>query len=180
MKKMFLLSFLLSLIIFACKNPPEGGIDPEQEVFFEVNYTNYAWGYHNYGFYIDKEGNCYSYKNINNDHWKPVYQDKFTLEELYQKYQDKEQFAQVTEKGLKDHINLIKGASEGEIADDGPDGADAGLVTYIAYRYDPLSKYYLMTVLKIKGDDNKMNKSPEALQLVVWLDSLNDMFKSFP
>ena len=43
------------LLLPACSNE-EFPVPDDQEIFFEVNYVNYAWGFQNDGFLIDKMG----------------------------------------------------------------------------------------------------------------------------
>lgn len=117
------------------------------ETVFEFNYTNYAWGQVNSGFYIDNSGNIHNYDNITNETNVVGTIPKAELQEKY--------------------LVLIK-ASFGKLTNITHGGFDMGSSTYTGYIANGTA-----ILLKLDGDYRQSNLSPYAEELVVWMQGIN-------
>ncbi len=62
---------------------------------------------------------------------------------------------EVGSKKLENHIQLIRGASLGELSKIHRQGADMGSGAYTCYKYDPNENAYQIIVLEVWGDNQQ-------------------------
>ena len=158
----------LMLITGACEkenyNAPE-----DQPVYFEYHYTNYAWGFQDFGWLIDQDGNIRSFHNPSDY--------KIGLKGAYLSLEDLEHnlgltdstIGKVGERDFEKYKNYIPAASEGEIGKSRSNAADAGSSVLSCYLYDPEKNAYQYVFLAQSGDWEQFNLSVEAEKLVKWL-----------
>jgi hypothetical protein len=153
------------------KNTDDNSLPKNQDYYFEVQYLNFAWGYNHHGLYIDKDGNCFSYKfNSNVEPWQHKSDSGFTKVELENKFsQNKEFKIKIDDKTLNDKINLISLAKAGKLTDGQHICADFGAITYIAYEFDKKDSLYKPIYLYQAGDLAFKNLSVAANTLYRWL-----------
>ena len=173
MRKILLALLIISL--HGCILTDDDQIDLDQSVYFEGEYINYAWGYSHYGFYIDGEGNIYSYRyNNNDDAWQ--YRDKkeLTEDEIMLKYQANKQLVGIIDLStLRQKALLIGNAVlKGSVSDTQQVGADMGQTNYICY-YINSNDLYQPVILSSDGDFEYHRTSEEAASLVQWLKGFN-------
>ncbi|UCH63285.1 MAG: hypothetical protein JSU77_02190 [Fidelibacterota bacterium] len=144
----------------------------EQEVLFEFQYINHAWGYQHSGSYIDGEGKVTSYQYTASDtHWAPADLNHPTEEELQDKYSHSPQEVKVIDPDtLIAKYGLIEEAAAGTYSDSLSLGADMGAYAYICYVYQPDTDRYDAVVLRLWGDWCYENLSPAAGKLAQWLE----------
>ena len=81
---------------------------------------------------------------------------------------------EVSASKLERKVQLIQGASGGELSKIHRQGADMGLGTYACYKFDPEQNAYQYILLSADGDYQQYNRSPEAGKLADWLSGLLD------
>lgn len=173
-----LLGLGIFLTSFSCeKNTASTSEDLEQQIFFELEYINFAWGAQLNGCYMDGSGNvfCYDYSNLapNQSFWQPNDSGLYTLEELTQKYQPaKTLLRKVPISKLTEKARLIAGASEGQFSPIHAVGADFGKQSLLCYVYNPDTERYRRILITVRGDFEYDNLSPEAEELRIWLNGL--------
>lgn len=169
---------LWSLLIFgllSCENKDisknEVFPNSNQLILFQVEHTNYAWGYTHSGILIDSAGNVGYFNNPKN--WHSMDTSGYISEsEMNDNISKIDTFYINVDKNiLLKNFNLVHYAAEGEITKPDMSGADMGETVYSAFSYDPVSKNYKHVLINQSGDWSIFNKSPEANQILNWLKS---------
>ncbi len=176
MKKLNLLSklFLLTIgigLLGCVKEEPQAKLDASQEVYFEVNYINFAWGKQVGGFLIDNTGAVKKIKD-------PKYLAEENKGQLTQN-QIKEKLALATEKKkeinlteLAKYTSLITSISSTNFSKRTQAGADMGSFTYTAYIYNDAEKVYKAIKLAEAGDWASENLDNNAKTITKWLKEI--------
>ena len=159
---------LLAFLLGACEmlecDSPMG-----QPVYFEYHYTNYAWGYQENGWIIDREGNIRSF-NLPVDFRYPDSTGYLTIGDLEHNLILTDSIVgNVDESEFEQYIEYIPAAAEGEIGKSKSIAADAGASVLSCYLYDKEKDAYKFVFLAQSGDWEQFNLSPEAEILVDWL-----------
>ena len=137
MKQALLLTLIVAGNIFA------------MEPLFQVEYTNYAWGYDNRGCMIDREGNIYSYGYGHSSNGKGIVN-----------------IGKVSQSKLTHANKLAEKAQLGKFTTTIV-GADGGSTLWSA-----TTEYGHLVELQLSGDSVGTNTSPEASELVAFLDGV--------
>ncbi|HWV29901.1 MAG TPA: hypothetical protein VN038_09625 [Dyadobacter sp.] len=167
-------SFLMSLCAIAVAialpacSDDEISVSDEQEILFEVNYVNYAWGFQNTGFLIDKTGRVRTYDKPKD--WKFAEDGPFTVAEMDERV-SKTTVSKYTVPAneLSQYVSKMRQVSDKEFTKPVNAGADMGASAYYVYRYDTGSKTYQAVLLQSVGDNNVYNKDSDAKQIADWL-----------
>lgn len=175
MKTFSALAFVFILAVFSsggCKK--NNAINENQQILFQYDYINYAWGYQHFGFFIDNEGNILTYKNPQT--WN--YPDEnFTLTE-FQLRENSENCVNTGEKinpdELEKYAGYIKNISLSKITALKNVAADAGAGQYICYLYSGVSGTYKGTLIKMEGDFTCENLNFYSKRVSAWLKGIND------
>ncbi len=163
-----ILTGLLVLLSGAC-NKEEYSAPGEQPVYFEYHYYNYAWGFQENGWLIDREGNIRSF-NLPENFRLPDSEGYLDLADLeHNLWLTESVIGKVDVKELDQFIDYIPGAARGEIGEARSIAADAGSSTLSCYLYDPDKGAYQYVFLAQSGDWEQFNLSGEARKLVKWL-----------
>ncbi len=158
---------------------PDNNPDPEnqrvpaqdQEVLFEVSYTNFAWGYRLGGFYVDRRGDVYSFsRGPEDERWHPAESGHLLEQDLHEKYSiNKDRLGTIDRGTLSSMVDLIGQASVGEMTEPVGRCNDFGGRSFVAYVQDGLTGEYKNIVLYQYGDWARRNKSSAAVELFEWL-----------
>jgi hypothetical protein len=171
--KYSVLSLLLLLVLIflpACEEQDCGcGLPEEQPVLFEYRYTNFAWGYQENGWLIDREGMVRVYE-LPEDFRDPDSAGFMSLEDLeYNLSQADSVIAILEEEEFLEYTRLIPAAARGKISEAQNMAADAGASVLSCYIYDTEKEAYRYIFLAQSGDWEQRNLSPSAETLVEWL-----------
>jgi hypothetical protein len=161
-----------ALFLTGCKKTPV--ISEKQEILFQVDYVNYAWGYQHIGFIIDNEGKVLTYKNPQS--WN--FPDKdFSISET----QIRENIGVCLTSGkkippeeLKKYANYIKNISSSKVTALKNVAADAGSMEYICYQFQEKSGTYKGYIIKKEGDFTCENLNFFSKKVTSWLKNIND------
>ncbi len=142
-----------------------------QNIFFEVEYENYAWGYQHRGFYINNDGEVHKYEyEFNAEPWQSNPDNYYSEAELLKKYAPNDSLTQtISLKVVAEKIELIIPAMQSKYSDSARVAADAGALRYICYYYDSVTKEYLQIILAQEGDWEFKKESEAADGLIKWL-----------
>jgi hypothetical protein len=126
----------------------------KQKFLFERSSTNFAWGYHHAGIYLDNQGNVYRYAYQTGEKpWSPQQADSFTEQELEERYSHGRKLLRtINWKDLLEKYRLIGQASKGRYSKRVQRGADQGAFVSICYVYDEATGRYKKIELRVKGD----------------------------
>lgn len=145
------------------------GID--QTFVFEVEYVNFAWGLQWRGFYVDHEGDAWTYEL--SKPWPHADKPAFTEAELLEKYTvGRVKAAHVDGDRLREMFARVAEAARGALTDPVTRCADAGAVTFAAWRQDAAASRYTKLLLRQEGDVARRNTSAAAQELYTWLRAL--------
>ena len=168
-----LLAWWLVSSVFASKHN-------QRQILFEVWHGN-VWTGGVTGFYIDSEGDIYTFSNESRTPFESFYrgQPPYTTSDLFQYYGNSSQLAgRVDVSTLNDMIGLIPPASIGPIANDDPltpvncASRDAGIYKYVAFLYDADLKLHTPVELYAMGDVQEVNLSEDGRTLHNWLKTM--------
>jgi hypothetical protein len=142
-----------------------------QLILFQVEYTNYAWGYSHSGIFIDSSGNVGYFSYPKN--WHSIDTSGYISEsEMNNNISQIDTIYLTVDKNiLLKNFNLVQYAAEGEISKPSSSGADMGETVYSSFLYDQVSKKYKHVLINQFGDWSRINKSPQATQILQWLSS---------
>lgn len=161
------------LVLMACEKS-EYDAPEEQLVFFEYHFTNFAWGVQDFGWLIDRHGTIRRF-DFPEEYNSVIHGGFLSLDQLEHNLgQADSVVGEVNATKLERKIQLIQGASEGEVTKVHRQGADRGLGVYGCYKYEPEMEAYQYILLSADGDHQQYNNSSEAKKLADWLIELVD------
>lgn len=169
----------IALVLAGCQLLVDSGSDDEsidQKILFEIERTNYAWGFVHRGIYVDSTGAVYRYDR-GSEPWQAKRDSSFTEVELLDKYsRGRERIGQIDAETLSERVAWISAAAQGRLTTPNFACNDAGVLSFLAYRYDAQTGHYTPVVLRQSGDRFRENQAAQAEQLVTWLRTLDDRF----
>ena len=160
---------LVAGIAFAgCDSSTDPRNDTNQQYLFEVEYLNHSWGYVMNGIVIDKEGNVSAYDHSHAE-WAHSESESYSLGQLNDKYEHSARSV-----GSVDNATLTVLLDRvANVVDEGPAPvwvcADAGDLSYRAFRYDSSTELYEPILLRIEGDRPYQNSSADAEAIADWM-----------
>ena len=164
------LSLLLICALCGCQQPQ---IDKEiiQNILFEANYISSGWGALYNGYYIDSDGGLYRFQyEAEDEPWKPESADIYSEKKLNEKYaHNRTSLGTIKANTLSRMFQLIDEAVQGPYSAREFIMVDAGITTYIAYRYKTETQAYIPVVLLVTGDYTERNLSDAGIELTKWL-----------
>jgi len=169
----FPLTLIVTAIVSACSDSPSAATvdDIEQEYLFEVERVNYAWGFDWVGLVIDREGNVYAFDH-SHEPWEPASNDSYSGAELLDKYEHGMRLAgNIDQRTLVRQFNRISDVGD-SFQEPLISCADAGQLTYRAFRYAAETELYVPLVLREEGDRPRQNTSNAGEDLSDWLRNL--------
>jgi hypothetical protein len=143
------------------------------QVLLEIEYVNYAWVPQYFGFYVDDAGDIYSYDRQGTP-WQHGEDRTITEEQLNEKLSLRRTLL-ATRDSVEVAVvaNRIAEVNTGQMSQPKAQCADAGALTYRAYKYNPGNRTYQPIVLRVEGDIAQQNTSQAAQQLVAYIRSLD-------
>lgn len=169
---LFLPAFLFAgLAGCTLSSTDEGDTPIDQEFLFEVEYVNFAWGLTWKGFYVDHDGDVWTYEL--DAPWPHADASSYTAQELLEKYEaGRVKVAHVDGDRLRRMFDLVDDAARGTLTDPVNRCADAGEVSFRAWSSDTATERYRPVLLRQEGDWARENTSAAARELYSWLKSL--------
>jgi len=162
-----LYGIMLAVFCLGCSGD-EITVSDEQEILFEVNYVNYAWGFQNNGFLIDKKGLVRTFDKPKD--WKFADSGPLSAAEMDERLSKTTLVNYTVPAGeLAQSIDKLKRVSDARFSEPSSRGADMGASAYYIYRYDPGQKIYTAVLLQSVGDNDVFNLDPDAKALSEWL-----------
>ncbi len=148
-------------------------VSQEQDILFQYEYVNYAWGYHHYGFIIDNKGEVLTFK-------EPVKWNFADKNHLLTMEQVKENLANCTKTDrmipkseLKKYINYIDNIASSKVTAPKSTGADAGTTSYFCFQFSESSSTYKQTIIRTEGDSTCENLNFFTRKVIDWMKNIN-------
>lgn len=151
--------------------PPPAILASGQQVVFEADYQNWAWGYACSGIYVTADGTVRAYSCEEAAAKDARRRPGMTAEELLASYGATKVVGTVPVAELTAKFGLVSSAEKGALTAESL-CADAGDRTFRAFRFDSSKKTYSPITLGAHGDRAVLNSEPAAGTLVDWLASL--------
>lgn len=169
------ISFLLCVVLLTSCEKQKGDVtfpNANQKILFQVEYTNYAWGYSHNGFLIDSSGTITLFKYPQSWHNADLkgYISESDMEENI-KQLDTISYTIDKSEVLK-YFSLLEGILKGELSKPYNRMFDAGETDYSGFLYDQEKKQYKQVLIKRDGDWSIDNNSPDAEAVFHWLQRL--------
>jgi hypothetical protein len=170
MKKRHLFIIVALLLLFSgCR---KGFFAGNQEIWFQVDYVNYAWGYQHDGFLIDMSGNVLIYDNPVS--WNfPDENMNITQQEI------KENLRLCSPSGLKipetelaRYSSYIPNIAVSKVTSPRQTAADAGSVSFLCYLVNGSEDSYKGTLIRQEGDWTRENLNFYSKRVVAWLKEI--------
>jgi hypothetical protein len=171
MRYLFIL-LLFPLLIPGCEKNDEINSNPDQRILFQVEYTNYAWGYQHNISLIDSTGVVTSYNMPPG--WNTPDENGYISSAAMD-----ENFSQVgtssctvNKAELKKFFGMLEEAQKGKLTTGDSGMRDFGAISYSGFIYDPLTEMYKEVFIWQYGDQNIMNSSEAAQKIYRWMTTM--------
>jgi hypothetical protein len=160
-----------ALVLPACEETTGPGSDGAPALL-EIEYINYAWTPTYFGYFVDATGDVYSYDRQGTP-WPHGEAREITEEELAEKFSLRRVLLATRDSAeIVDVVANIGQLDESQVTVEKLQCADAGLLTYRAYKYNAGNRTYQPVLLRVEGDVARQNLSPAAQELIAYLRSL--------
>jgi hypothetical protein len=162
----------VALVFGGCTYFEGGPASPQTGgVLFDSYRLDTSWGYKLEGIFIDSDGAVWRYQR--DEPWYPAEQRPTVVSErdLLQKYDGAERVGSVDAAVLAKMAALIEGAAKGRVARELPSFERSGNLD-VAYQFDSRQRRYDQVFLGGGGAWVARNFSPEAAELLRWLDEV--------
>ncbi len=164
---------VVATVLAACSSLKMSPVDPLAGGFvvFESYRVETDWGYKLEGIYIDTDGVVWRYQR--DEPWYPKEQRATVVSEadLLKKFAGAEEVGAIDPMVLAEKAGLIEPAGKGRVARGTPSMERSGSLD-VAYAYAPRTGNFNAIFLRGTGDWAARNSSPEAGELVRWLDGV--------
>lgn len=167
----FLSIFILVISVTGCEKAHV--LSDEQDILFQYEYINYAWGYNHYGFIIDIKGNVLLFNN-------PAKWNFADKNHILTKEQVKENIAnctltdkKISKAELQKHVNHIDNIASSKVTALKSIGADAGTTCFLCFQYSENSFTYKETIIKMEGDFSCENLNFYSRKVIEWMRDIN-------
>lgn len=166
-----ILFFLLIVTLTGCKK--NYLISDKQEILFQFEYVNYAWGYQHNGFLIDKEGNILTYNNP--EGWNfPDKEFGLTVNQVLENINIcKLSGKKVSKSELQKYTNYIENIASSKVSALKNVAADAGSIKYICYLFSEDSGMYKGSIIKMEGDFTCENLNFYTKKVTTWMKDIH-------
>jgi hypothetical protein len=159
------------VLIGGCAGTDEDDARGGGRYLFDVYEENFSWGYTLRGFYVDRNGDVWSYDH-SDERWLPGDGAvRLSEADLKEKFDHGRKVLTLGAKVVRDKLRLIDVASRGGIARFSQ-SRDRGRYAWVAYQYDPDRRNYRVVVLGADGDWIESNSTSAAQELVAWLNEV--------
>jgi len=169
-KQIFILG-LFVLILTGCDK--DFTLSDEQEILFQYDYQNYAWGRQHSGYFIDRKGNILTYNMP--EEWTHTDNDLIIFQEQMMENLDKCVISDLSVPlpELEKFTRHIPNLSLSKVSAIRNTGADMGSHTFICYKFDDTFKVYKGFLIKMEGDNTCENLNFFSKKVVSWLKGIN-------
>jgi hypothetical protein len=177
-KILYPIVLLILFLFYSCTSTTsQNDTDTKHPVLFHISNINHAWGYVNYGWFIDSVGNVlhFNVEPDQSDIWHFADDEFITKSEL----QDNLRFVNDT-MGLIDSATLVNmyqlipSAGTGSLTAEKHTGNDMGELSYIGYEWNENRQMYKVIILEVFGDYSQSNTHEDAITLAKWLNSVHE------
>jgi hypothetical protein len=157
----------LSSFFSGCKK--DHIISENQQILFQCDYQNAAWGFQHEGFYIDNKGSILTYNNPGNWHFNDQYYvltDKQVKENINKCEVSP---GKIPIEELKKYTNLIHNIALSKVSARNYEAYDSGITEFICFQYSELTGTYKGHLIKMEGDITCENLNFFSKKVAAWI-----------
>jgi hypothetical protein len=160
-------TFLLIIFFTGCKK--DHFISANQQMLFQYDYKNNAWGIQHNGFLIDNKGNILAYHNPENwNHHDNSY--TLTKRQVTENFQKCELSAEkIPSEELHKYSNYIRKIALSKISARRNVAKDAGTAEFICFQYSESTDTYEGHLIKMEGDFTCENLNFYSKKVATWM-----------
>ena len=164
--------FILIITLFSACNQETIETSTNQEILFEVNHVNFAWGKQFRGLLIDKNGQIMTYDNPVK--WNLIDgKDGLTLNQIKENISNTViSKTKVSAADLQNYASKMNAMASQDFTKPVSGGADRGITSFYAYRYDADKQIYTPVLLSQIGDLETYNTDKSAVEISSWLKEI--------
>lgn len=170
--KLIIATFYL-VSVLSCETDEDYSVFMNQEVVFQFEYINHAWGKQHRGFFVLNDGSIYKYDNP--EGWVfPSQKNNISTDDFNNNLSKAtEKVGTVNANKMLEMKALINKFDKENLTEMESVMADAGAESYSFYLKSG-SQDYQNYLLLMRGDNFQKNSDKDAEQLADWLIQLND------
>jgi hypothetical protein len=173
MKKIFILISFCLLVTSTESCREKYLVSHDQEIIFQMDYVNHAWGYQHYGFMIDNRGRVLTYDNP--EKWNFA-DDNFILTE--KQIDENISMCRISDEKipveeLRRFSSYIDKIASSKLTAMRNTGADAGTMQFICYKFSENSLMYKGFIIKTEGDFTAENLNFYSKKVVSWMKDID-------
>jgi hypothetical protein len=165
---------ILLIVLFSAGCKKNYVISEKQEMLFQFEYINYAWGYQHSGFIIDNNGNVFTYNNPEN--WN--FPDKDYVISASQVAENLSQCRlsgkKISKEELLKNATYIKNIASSKVTALKNIAADAGSYEYVCYQFSQSTMTYKGSLIKMEGDFTCENLNFYSKKVALWMKGINN------
>lgn len=163
---------VLGFALLNC-SPLEFPVPDDQKILFEVSSSNFAWGRHHSGFFIDNQGNILVYKNPVK--WNHLSENgEIGLDALNENLsQTTPSSTKIPLNELNDYKSIIYTINPKKLSKKENQGADIGARVISGYVYNSKTRTYRQMLVSQTGDWVSENKDKPAVKIKNWLNQIS-------
>ncbi|HLP71452.1 MAG TPA: hypothetical protein VK155_01030 [Bacteroidales bacterium] len=176
MRTTFFISITIFSLIFAAGCKKSTSPLNDQQMLFQVDYVNYAWGFQHNGFIIDGEGYILTYDNPGNWNFADA---NFVLTEgqVVENLQYCTKSGKVPVEELAKFSAFTESISLSKISALKNTGNDEGTLQFICYKTSGAGNYK-GTLVRMEGDFTCENLNFHSRKVASWLREINTSLHS--
>ena len=164
--------FTLFISAFSCRETDDVFFPATDEIVFQSEYINYAWGKQHYGFIITSDGTKYSYDNP--DNWIFPEDSQIKAEDFAANLVSCTNEGKVDLTKFNRMKTLVLKVDETKLSKGQNVMADAGSENYSFHVKDANKGTYRHITLVTRGDWFQENTDDDAKEIANWLIQLNN------
>lgn len=168
------LTFIVLLVSFFTGCNKDQIISDKQQILFQYDYNNAAWGIQHNGFLIDNKGNLLVYNNPENwnqhDNFYVLTDNQFT-ENIQQ---CKLSMEKIPIEELHKYTNHIRNIALSKVSARRNVANDKGTSEFICYQYSESTKTYEGHLIKMDGDFTCENLNFYSKKVAAWMRDIEN------
>lgn len=147
-------------------------VSKSQDILFQMEYINHAWGYAHNGFFIDANGNILTY-NLP-EKWNFPADDQTITRIAMTENMDICKIAdtRIQSEELHKYTNYIDNIAASKITSPKNVAADAGSLSYYCFQYSESTMSYKRILIRTEGDFISENLNFYSRRVVDWMNSI--------
>ena len=164
---------LVSVIVLFTSCKKNYDLSEKQEILFQFEYLNYAWGYQHNGFIIDNKGNILTYNNP--ESWNFTDKDLTLSEEQVNQNISMctHSGKKISESELRKYSGYIRNIASSQVTALKNAAADAGSAEFVCYQFSESTGTYKRYLIKMEGDFTCENLNFYSKKVVNWMKDIN-------